>query len=199
MTIDFVWQRCVDGYAVVKNKNEGVHYIVPKTGRAECFRPFDIHSAILCIFSEKTNVSGYVDFANKFGLLNHEAAPELLSQFELQSYEFRTMLELYNRGNLNAVAANFNKLKGRDIFLQFNTAHDPPTLCYSATNLLQAMWLQFGEMIIHEEKQEMCALCNEWFAVGPTTNRRRRRFNAKRSFCCDAHAKRYEYINRKNT
>ena len=199
MAIDFVWQRCVDGYAVVKNKNEGVHYIVPKSGRVEYFRPFDVHSAILRILSEKINVPGYLDFANKFGLLNHQTAPELLSEFELQSDELRTMLELYDLGSLDAVAANFNKLKVEGISVRFNTSLEPPKLCYSASTLLQAMWLQFGEMIEHKENQEMCALCKQWFAVGPATNRRRRRANAKRSFCCDSHAKRYEYINRKNT
>ena len=197
MPTNLLWQRCADGYTVVKNKNDSCFYVASKSVQMEGYHPIETHSAILRILSEKKDRHGYIEFADVFGLLTHETEPEPLATFESFSNKLRIMMRLYDHGDLVEVARHYNELNFGQIGLRLETSSSPPKLRHTVDHLLQAMWVQFGEMIVHGEGQEQCVLCNEWFAVGPTTNRRRKRFNAKRSFCCDAHAKRFEYINRK--
>jgi len=196
MKINFKWYRCADGYEIRELPNYEGPQIISRSDRMEICRPLDSHSAILRIISEIETFDNYIKFVSIYGLLTHRTKPESVKIISSFSKNISEMIEAYDKKKFNLIESYFNQSKVCKINLKLDTSLASPYLLAEPENLLQAIWIQFGVMVILNQGQEKCALCQKWFAVGLGTGRRKMRRNIKKSFCCGAHARRLEYITR---
>ena len=200
--IQLDWERCLDGYQVQNQagkeikllpKHDDVQeitrpdrgrdswYLAPRSDRIEKFNPFKKHSAIQRVLAGKLNIRGYLDFADQFGLLTHQLEPEHVSTFLVTAGDMRKMLSYLDCGDTVQLAAHYNDCRwGKNsLYLKADEAGGL-SLLHSVTCLRDALWVQFGEMVMRGLNHYRCDECRSWYLP-----ERAKKSNAKHTFCND--------------
>jgi hypothetical protein len=163
--------------------------IVRRGGNLVPYRPFDENNPIYRIFSSiGTTDDGLLDFVRTFGPLtdfgNTDSGEEVLFGIghaqvmqDLLSCSLEERSAYFSRLELSGVS--WSRI---DVALTFNPLTRKPQFKFKPPMLVNALWLQFGQVLCSDASIRNCRHCGELFEAGPGTGRRE---DAK--FCSNAH------------
>jgi hypothetical protein len=154
------------------------------------YRPLERFETLFKIFANEVRAPRDVlDFVQKFGPLTTGGHDENIGEPVYDTIvhaegmrEFFYYIGGDNRRLQRGIDAQLNPLGRIDFSLDFDPATARPRLMLSPSDLLDALWLQFGQMLSGDSPLRRCQHCGEWFESGVRTGRR-----ADAKFCSDEH------------
>ena len=183
-----VGERIEEGIRLGKVDFDEEPSLIPVGGEVLRYRPFELGSAIFREFAAtpKTH-SGIQAFAAKYGRLGgiswlHEPVFHWYRQIDDLARAVDTWEECVEEGDLTPLARVFNVYDLGQVTLKFGAARfgERPRLRLEPASLLDAMWIQFGQMADGDAQLKRCDWCPTWFATGSSTGRR-----STARFCSD--------------
>ena len=191
----FKWSRCRNGYEI---DDDGV--VVPISDDMEDIEPFaKLNSILLRKLAEKEDDEDCLFFVDEFGLL--EDPREMpLAIFKSTANSMRIMLGLYDkaikmkdgqrrRSIFEEIAAHYNGVSWGATQAKLATVPGyPPVLKHDPKNLMHALWVEYAEMMRAGIGHQKCDWheCGKWYIP-----KRKRRKDAKHSFCCNDHRQKF--------
>jgi hypothetical protein len=182
--IDFEWQRCLDGYRVVRSHVESA------SKRFERNRPLET-PALFAKFAKDTSASaeGMLEFCNQFGLLGggrpdiprHIRGSNSLTTYEsarlddllLHHATMRRAFYLFERGNASELIRRCNADGLAGARIEFRQGPNGKLDWFVVpADLIRAMWMQFAMHACSEAHLFGCERCGKPFRVGTGTGRR---------------------------
>jgi hypothetical protein len=223
LSIDFSWHKDASGYRLEKKLLPGdeapADRIMPNGGERLSTRPMEIPD-IYRIFANVDSAERLLEFVEKFGMLwNFEDAKQVrlyqdpdegsklvkwdniddagmpVGIFLKQAALFHDALSLKTEGS-EQLAAFLKSIK----IPKFGDLSLVPDRVFGARfqirplNLMDALWLQLGQVLASGIKLSTCLQCGQLFEVGAGSGRR-----ADAKFCSDEHRTLYHSLNRKPT
>ncbi len=166
--------------------------IVRRGGQLVPYRPVDEFGFLFKHFVNAAgDAQGLLGFVEKFGpltpaglkteqgdpvapILEHAAAMrEYLGHYHADGRELIERIAVQHGGIT---------LTGTVVKLGLDFEANSPRFQFYPRSLLDALWLQLGQVLANDVAIRQCQYCHEWFEAGPGT---RRRTDAK--FCSDRH------------
>lgn len=162
--------------------------LVPVGGEVLRYRPFELGSAIFREFAATPETQdGIMAFAAKYGRLGSsfftsESVHYWCSKIHDLAAAVDTWDECIEKGDLTPFARVFNTYDLGQVTIKFGATRfgERPRLRLEPASLLDAMWIQFGQMADGEAQLKLCDWCPTWFAIGTGTGRR-----STARFCSD--------------
>ena len=176
--LDFEWSRCLDEYEIVEEKgadHRPVLVIRPRSQRFETYKPLRLDGAFMAFATVERTPAGFVDFANRFGLLHHPREPEPIAVFYAEHDSLKTVAvpaivkhdtQAVNLFDVSEIAND------RPPLIRLNLSFRDGRPVLAPRDLRDALWLQFAVSITKREKFKVCLFCGTWFAYGTGTNHR---------------------------
>jgi len=216
MKNDFTWQICPDGYEVrdehgiqvpdLNHEKTAEWFFHPTSTDQQAIRPFEKRGSLLVRdLAGLEDAEDCLDFVHEFGLLPHPTEPMLLAEFLSIANSMRIMLEIYDEAwHTNdpkirnechrEICEHFNNVSWGTVESTLEHVEDRrPILRQKPKDLYHALWAEFGVYVQVEGGHQKCDWCEEWYIPG-----RRRKSNAKHSFCCREHDEKFRYERRKS-
>jgi hypothetical protein len=171
--------------------------IVRRGGALERYRPLDRFSKLAAVFANiQKTPDGALDFVKNFGLLT-KAGLDNKEQGDSVPYIIERASVMYSwlcENNVRKyVIENPLTLLRVDLCLVSDPISNEPVLRISPNSLIDALWLQLGQIKSGGGEIRTCAQCGNLFQSGPGTTRRK---GAK--FCSDEHRVTYNSLKRSN-
>lgn len=200
MDFEFEWRTDPKGHRLVKTKL-GDH-IVRNGGKLKPYRPLDRFGNLLCReFARVDSGPALVDFVDRFGPLTKKGFEEGGEPVDIllkSAEEMRVLEAIVTGGGYSQLARAFGPgtilaTPGRiETALIVDPLTRRPRLQLKIPNLINAVWLQMGQMLASDATLRSCLHCGAPFEVGLGTGRR-----SDAKFCSDKHRSAYNNDNRR--
>ena len=174
----FQWEVDVGGYEIATNRTDEWRELRGRTGQRRKYDPFALGSDGRVLFhilaDTKQTPNGYLDFANRFGLLNHSAEPEPLDVWYIAIGSMAVVVENWHEGEWDALEDAYRHHDFAQVSVHLDREPNAlrPTLHVSPASLIDALWIQLAEALSSDLKIRKCLRCFKPFPFGTGTARR---------------------------
>lgn len=172
------------GYARWRLPDESTTFVCPESHNIQTFSPFETGRLIFREFANLgSSRSDVLAFANRYGTLlaSDGLRAERLGTWFREIEEMRSTVALWEKQQdsgsdmtsfVRSSERRFGEIK-LHVRLAVGADRSEPNFYLEPDNLLDAMWLQFGQTISANHQLQRCAVCTTWFAFGSGTGRRK--------------------------